>query len=75
MVRPFDDATRRNIAELVAAFARAAAAEAGPALKRAAVVIALTGAKSGAGTAFLLTRRAAEACAELCDIQPGGIIK
>ena len=59
MVRPFDDATRRNIAELVAAFARAAAAEAGPALKRAAVVIALTGAKSGAGTAFLLTRRAA----------------
>ena len=59
MVRPFDDATRRNIAELVAAFARAPVAEAGPALKRAAVVIALTGDKSGAGTAFLLTRRAA----------------
>ena len=59
MVRPFDDATRRNIAELVAAFARAPAAEAGSALKRAAVVIALTGDKSGAGTAFLLTRRAA----------------
>ena len=59
MVRPFDDATRRNIAELVAAFARAPAAEAGTALKRAAVVIALTGDKSGAGTAFLLTRRAA----------------
>ena len=59
MVRPFDDATRRNIAELVAAFARAPAAEAGAALKRAAVVIALTGDKSGAGTAFLLTRRAA----------------
>ena len=59
MVRPFDDATRWNIAELVAAFARAPAAEAGAALKRAAVVIALTGDKSGAGTAFLLTRRAA----------------
>jgi 8-oxo-dGTP pyrophosphatase MutT (NUDIX family) len=59
MVRPFDDATRRNIAELVAGFTRAPAAEAGPALKRAAVVIALTGDKTGAGTAFLLTRRAA----------------
>ena len=59
MVRPFDDATRRNIAELVAAFARAPAAEAGSALKRAAVVIALTEGESGAGTAFLLTRRAA----------------
>jgi 8-oxo-dGTP pyrophosphatase MutT (NUDIX family) len=59
MVRPFDDATRRNIAELVAAFTRAPAAEAGRALKRAAVVIALTGGETGAGTAFLLTRRAA----------------
>jgi len=59
MVRPFDDATRRNIAELVAAFARAPAAEAGSALKRAAVVIALTEAEPDAGTAFLLTRRAA----------------
>jgi 8-oxo-dGTP pyrophosphatase MutT (NUDIX family) len=59
MVRPFDDATRRNIAELVASFTRAPAAEAGPALKRAAVVIALTKAESGAGSAFLLTRRAA----------------
>ena len=59
MVRPFDDATRRNIAQLVAAFTRAPAVEAGPALKRAAVVIALTGDKSVAGTALLLTRRAA----------------
>lgn len=59
MVRSFDDATRRNIAELVAAFTRAPAVEAGPELKRAAVVIALTGDKSGVGTAFLLTRRAA----------------
>jgi 8-oxo-dGTP pyrophosphatase MutT (NUDIX family) len=59
MVRPFDDATRRNIAELVAAFTRASAAEAGPALKRAAVVMALTEGEAGAGTSFLLTRRAA----------------
>ena len=59
MVRPFDDATRRNIAELVAAFTRASAAEAGPALKRAAVVMALTDGEARAGTSFLLTRRAA----------------
>ena len=59
MVRPFDDATRRNIAELVAAFTRASAAGAGPALKRAAVVMALTEGEAGAGTSFLLTRRAA----------------
>jgi 8-oxo-dGTP pyrophosphatase MutT (NUDIX family) len=59
MVRSFDDATRRNIAELVAAFTRASAAEAGPALKRAAVVMALTEGEAGAGTSFLLTRRAA----------------
>src|SRR5258708_8587917 len=59
MVRPFDDATRRNIAELVAAFTRAPAPEAGPALKRAAVVMALTEGEAGAGTSFLLTRRAA----------------
>src|SRR5258708_22895249 len=59
MVRPFDDATRRNIAELVAAFTRASAYEAGPALKRAAVVMALTEGEAGAGTSFLLTRRAA----------------
>jgi len=59
MTRIFDDATRRNIAELVAAFTRASAAEAGPALKRAAVVMALTEGEARAGTSFLLTRRAA----------------
>src|SRR3981189_1836347 len=59
MVRPFDDTTRRNIADLCAAFARAAASDAAPALKRAAVAIALTEADGGHGTAFLLTRRAA----------------
>jgi 8-oxo-dGTP pyrophosphatase MutT (NUDIX family) len=59
MDRAFDDTTRRNIAELCAAFARAAASDAAPALKRAAVAIALTEADGGDGTAFLLTRRAA----------------
>ena len=58
MVRRFDDTTRRNIAELCAAFARAEPEEATPALKRAAVTIALTEAEGGEGTAFLLTRRA-----------------
>ena len=59
MVRPFDDATRRNIAELCAAFTRLPSDEVTPALKRAAVVVALTRSEAGAGTSFLLTRRAA----------------
>src|SRR5260221_10844861 len=59
MARLFDDTTRRNIAELCAAFTRTQADDAARALKRAAVVIALTRSKTGAGTAFLLTRRAA----------------
>ena len=59
MRRPFDDATRRNIAELCAAFVRSSPEEAAPELKRAAVAIALTSASEAAGeTAFLLTRRA-----------------
>src|ERR1700761_3426206 len=61
MVRPFDDTTRRNIAELCAGFARLP--ESGPepasALKRAAVAIVLVEADDTAdGTAFVLTRRA-----------------
>ncbi|MBR0696665.1 CoA pyrophosphatase [Bradyrhizobium lablabi] len=59
MTRSFDDATRRNIAELCAGFARLAPADAAPALKRAAVAIALTEGDDGNGTAFLLTRRSA----------------
>lgn len=59
MVRSFDDTTRRNIAELCAAFSRAHPSEPAPALKRAAVAFALTAADAGGGTAFLLTRRAA----------------
>jgi 8-oxo-dGTP pyrophosphatase MutT (NUDIX family) len=59
MARSFDDATRRNIAELCAAFTRTPADDAAPALKRAAVVIALTASDVGSETTFLLTRRAA----------------
>jgi mutator protein MutT len=58
MARAFDDSTRRNIAELCAGFVRAGE-DAAPALKRAAVAIALTEGEAANGTAFLLTRRAA----------------
>ncbi|MGH6779520.1 MAG: NUDIX hydrolase, partial [Bradyrhizobium sp.] len=63
MQRPFNDATRRNIAALCAAFTRVTPRGVAPELKRAAVAIALTGADDGQrrdhDTAFLLTRRAA----------------
>jgi 8-oxo-dGTP pyrophosphatase MutT (NUDIX family) len=60
MTRPFDDTTRRNIAELCAAFVRLPASEPESALKRAAVAIVLVEAADAAhATAFLLTRRAA----------------
>jgi 8-oxo-dGTP pyrophosphatase MutT (NUDIX family) len=60
MTRPFGDATRRNIAELCAAFERLPESEPTPALKRAAVAIALVAAGEAAnGTALLLTLRAA----------------
>jgi 8-oxo-dGTP pyrophosphatase MutT (NUDIX family) len=59
MSRAFDDTTRREIAELCAAFARAAHEEPPPTLKRAAVAIALTDDEQGDGAAFLLTRRSA----------------
>jgi 8-oxo-dGTP pyrophosphatase MutT (NUDIX family) len=59
MARPFNDATRRNIAGRCAAFARLPASGPAPALKRAAVAIALVEAGDGADTALLLTRRAA----------------
>lgn len=58
MARSFDDATRRNIAELCAAFTRVTPDQDAPELKRAAVAIALTEGDGGE-TAFLLTRRAA----------------
>ena len=66
MIRPFDDATRRNIAACCADFARLPAGELVPGLKRAAVAIALvaagdaSGANASDATALLLTRRAAD---------------
>ncbi len=59
MKRPFDDATRRNIRERCAAFARLPASEPFTQLKRAAVAIALTDGDGGDETALLLTLRAA----------------
>ena len=60
MALPFDDTTRRNIAGRCADFTRLPDSEPAPALKRAAVAIALIGADgSAAETALLLTRRAA----------------
>ena len=60
MTRPFDHATRRNIAARCAAFARLPESAPAPALKRAAVAIALVEADEGAnGAAVLLTQRAA----------------
>lgn len=57
-MRAFDDATRRNIAQACASFARLPDAAEPSALKRAAVVLALTQSNDGDDTAFLLTRRA-----------------
>ena len=58
MTRPFDHATRRNIAARCADFARLPAIDPVPALKRAAVAVTLTEADAAAGTALLLTLRA-----------------
>jgi 8-oxo-dGTP pyrophosphatase MutT (NUDIX family) len=60
MTRPFDDATRRNIAARCAGFARRPEGEPAGPLERAAVAIALVeGGDGGNGTALLLTLRAA----------------
>jgi 8-oxo-dGTP pyrophosphatase MutT (NUDIX family) len=60
MKRPFDDATRRNIAARCAGFARLPESPPVPALKRAAVAIVLVDADGAqGGTALLLTRRSA----------------
>ena len=73
MARSFDDTTRRNIAELCAAFARVPSGDAEPGLKRAAVAIALTESEVGGGSAFLLTRRAATLRAHAAQwALPGG---
>jgi 8-oxo-dGTP pyrophosphatase MutT (NUDIX family) len=57
-MRPFDDATRRNIAAACAAFTRLPDDEGPQPLKRAAVAVALTAAGEGSDTALLLTLRA-----------------
>lgn len=57
-MRAFDDATRRNIAQACASFARLPDAAEPSVLKRAAVVLALTESNDGDDTAFLLTKRA-----------------
>lgn len=58
-MRPFNDATRRNIAALCGAFTRLPEDGSALPLKRAAVAIALASAGAGQGeTALLLTRRA-----------------
>lgn len=60
MTRPFDHATRRNIAARCAAFTRLPENEPAPSLKRAAVAITLVEAGDASdGTALLLTLRAA----------------
>jgi 8-oxo-dGTP pyrophosphatase MutT (NUDIX family) len=60
MTRPFDHATRRNIAARCADFARLPESDPAPTLKRAAVAIALVEAGDAANqTAVLLTLRAA----------------
>lgn len=57
-MRSFGDATRRNIAEACASFARLPDAGEPSTLKRAAVVLALTESSEGNDTALLLTKRA-----------------
>jgi 8-oxo-dGTP pyrophosphatase MutT (NUDIX family) len=59
MTRSFDAATRRKLAARGAAIARLPESEPAPALKRAAVAVALVEAGVADGTALLLTRRAA----------------
>src|SRR3954451_18861866 len=60
MTRPFNDATRRDIAARCEAFALLPESEPAPGLKRAAVAITLVeSGDAGNGTALLLTLRAA----------------
>jgi 8-oxo-dGTP pyrophosphatase MutT (NUDIX family) len=61
MAYPFNETTCRDIARRCAAFARVAASDATPGLKRAAVAIALVETERPAGdAAFVLTRRTAD---------------
>src|SRR5580692_5062362 len=61
MTYPFDEATRREVADRCAAFSRVGASDAAPGLKRAAVAVALVETEKPAdATAFVLTRRTAD---------------
>jgi 8-oxo-dGTP pyrophosphatase MutT (NUDIX family) len=61
MAHPFNDITRRNIAELCAAFVRLPSDEPQASLKRAAVALVLSATDDAGGeAALLLTRRAAD---------------
>jgi 8-oxo-dGTP pyrophosphatase MutT (NUDIX family) len=59
MAFPFNEQTRRAIADRCAAFSRAAAGEAGNGLKHAAVAVALVETEPEGAAAFVLTRRTA----------------
>jgi 8-oxo-dGTP pyrophosphatase MutT (NUDIX family) len=73
MLRPFNDATRQQIAENCAAFARVSPADATAALKRAAVAMTLVDAGDATGgTALLLTLRAASLRAHSNQWAPPG---
>jgi 8-oxo-dGTP pyrophosphatase MutT (NUDIX family) len=75
-MRPFDDATRRNITRLCERFVRSAVdgvLDPAAGLKHAAVAITLTGAGEPAETGFLLTRRASSLRAHRAQwALPGG---
>lgn len=72
MVRPFDEITRREIAQRCGAFRRQVPVDAMAGLKRAAVAITLAAADDGAGTAVLLTLRAASLRAHSNQWAPPG---
>jgi 8-oxo-dGTP pyrophosphatase MutT (NUDIX family) len=72
MVRPFDEITRREIAQRCGAFRRQVPVDAVAGLKRAGVAIALAAADGGAGTAVLLTLRAASLRAHSNQWAPPG---
>lgn len=72
MVRPFNDDTRQQIAAQCAAFVRAAPDADAAGLKRAAVAITLAETEDSAGTAVLLTLRAASLRAHSNQWAPPG---
>lgn len=72
MIRPFNEATRREITERCAVFTRATPDAATAGLKRAAVAITLARSAEADGTALLLTLRAASLRAHSNQWAPPG---